>query len=232
MLNLWVKQIFCPLLIVVPTVHAGWDSAELERIDAMRLVPDYQRGKTLYEVCAVCHMPEGWGTPNGAYPQIAGQHRSVIIKQLADIRAKNRDNPSMYPFAIEEEIGGPQAVSDLARYIESLKLTTATGKGDGNELEYGEQLYRQYCTECHGDQGEGDYDRAYPAIHGQHYLYLLRQLIWLQNGKRRNGNKEMVEIIQRFGDREFKAMSDYISRMPPVQGKRSQIGWGDRRLHE
>jgi cytochrome c553 len=177
-------------------------------------------------------MPEGWGTPNGAYPQIAGQHRSVIIKQLTDIREKNRDNPSMYPFAIDEAIGGVQAVSDVACYIEGLKMTSATGKGDGKELEYGERLYRKHCAKCHGDQGEGDFAKAYPAIHGQHYNYLLRQLTWLQNGRRRNANSEMVETIYGFGGREFMALSDYISRMPPLQGKRSPYGWSDRGPHE
>ena len=45
-----------------------------------------------------CHGPEGWGSSNGYYPQVAGQLTGVIIKQLADIRARNRDNPTMFPF--------------------------------------------------------------------------------------------------------------------------------------
>ncbi|MEW8295632.1 MAG: c-type cytochrome [Candidatus Thiodiazotropha sp.] len=228
----WVKLVNLLLLIVVPTVHAGWDSADLERLEAMNLTPDHARGKAVYETCAVCHMPEGWGTPNGAYPQIAGQHRSVVIKQLADIRAKNRDNPSMYPFAIPEEIGGAQAIADVALYIESLKMTIATGKGDGSDLAHGEKLYKQYCTECHGEQGEGQFEKAYPAIHGQHYNYLLRQLVWIQNGKRRNGNKEMVKVIEILGKNDFKAISDYVSRMSPVPERRSEHTWKDRELQQ
>ncbi|WP_316367091.1 c-type cytochrome [Candidatus Thiodiazotropha sp. CDECU1] len=202
----------------------------MERLEAMRLNPDYDRGKAVYEICAVCHMPEGWGTPNGAYPQIAGQHRSVVIKQLADIRAKNRDNPSMYPFALPEEIGDAQAIADVAYYIEALKMTTATGKGDGSDLQRGESLFKKHCIDCHGEQGEGQFDKAYPAIHGQHYNYLLRQLIWIQNGKRRNGNKEMVKIIEAMDTRDFKALSDYVSRMLPLAEKRSKHTWNDRKL--
>ncbi len=228
----WVKLIVFFLSIVIPNANAGWDNADLERIEAMSLDPDYNRGRAVYETCAVCHMPEGWGTPNGAYPQIAGQHRSVVIKQLADIRAKNRDNPSMYPFAIPEEIGGAQAIADVAHYIESLKMTTATGKGDGSDLEHGEKLYKQYCIECHGEQGQGQFEMAYPAIHGQHYNYILRQLIWIQNGKRRNSNKEMVKVIGTFDNRDFKAISDYVSRMLPVAERRSERTWKDRGLQE
>ncbi|MEW8506591.1 MAG: c-type cytochrome [Candidatus Thiodiazotropha sp.] len=217
-------------MAVAPLSHAGWDSVDLERSEAMNLNPDYARGKAVYETCAVCHMPEGWGTPNGAYPQIAGQHRSVVIKQLADIRANNRDNPSMYPFALPEEIGGAQAIADVAYYIESLKMTTATGKGEGGDLEHGEALYKQHCIECHGEQGQGHFEKAYPSIHGQHYNYLLRQLIWIQNGKRRNGNKEMVKIIEILDKRDFKALADYVSRMLPVTERRSEHTWKDREL--
>jgi cytochrome c553 len=219
MYSRWLKQIVASLLLILPTLHAGWDEADLERIEAMQLTPDYQRGQAIYEVCAVCHMPEGWGTPNGAYPQIAGQHRSVVIKQLADIRAKNRDNPSMYPYTLEATIGGAQAIADVAYYIETLKMTHATGKGDSQQLVYGEKLYKKHCTNCHGVHGEGDSKLAYPALHSQHYNYLLRQLVWLKNGKRRNANKLMIEAMKGFGMREFKAVSDYISRLPPLEAQ-------------
>jgi cytochrome c553 len=224
----WVKLTTVLLWLVLPTVRAGWDDADLERIEAMNLTPGYDRGKTIYEICAVCHMPEGWGTPNGAYPQIAGQHRSVVIKQLADIRAKNRDNPSMYPFAIDEMLGGAQAFSDVAHYIEGLNMTPATGKGSGQDLAYGEKLYQQHCSQCHGTQGEGDFNHAYPVLHSQHYNYLLRQLTWFNNGKRRNGNRGMMEAMKGFDIRAFKAVSDYISRMPPIEGRRSGQTLKDR----
>lgn len=216
-------------LIWSVVVFAGWDEARLEREEAALLTPDPDNGRIVYEGCAVCHMPEGWGTPNGAYPQIAGQHHTVTIKQLADIRANNRDNPSMYPFAIPEEIGGAQSLADVAAYIETLKMTTATGKGDGTDLPYGESLYRDNCTECHGESGAGSAKEAYPLIQGQHYNYVLRQLKWIQNGKRRNANKDMMKIIEQFGDREFKALADYISRLQPDEEKLSPFTWKDRR---
>ncbi|MES9991820.1 MAG: c-type cytochrome [Candidatus Thiodiazotropha sp.] len=231
MSKLRLKQIVF-LWAVAASANAGWESADLERSESMNLTPDYQRGKAIYNACAVCHMPEGWGTPNGAYPQIAGQHRTVTIKQLADIRAKNRDNPSMYAFAIDDVIGGPQAIADVAYYIETLKMTGATGKGDGKQLEYGKKLYQQYCIACHGAQGEGSSEQAYPAIHAQHYNYLLRQLIWLQNGMRRNGNSEMAEIIKGLDKRAFMALSDYISRMQPLYQKHSRHSWKEPGMQE
>ncbi|MES9853648.1 MAG: c-type cytochrome [Candidatus Thiodiazotropha sp. L084R] len=221
----------CVVSLLSFASYAGWNTSDEndEAAAALQLEGDYDRGRAIYESCGVCHMPEGWGTPNGAYPQIAGQHRTVVIKQLADIRANNRDNPSMYPFAIPEEIGGVQSIADVALYIETLKMTTATGKGSGEDLEHGERLFKENCTECHGKRGEGEQEKSYPLIQGQHYLYLLRQLEWIQNGKRRNANKQMMKVIRDFDQRDFKAMADYVSRMIPSDDKRSPLTWKDRK---
>ncbi len=223
LLTLLLASLFCAL-----PCHGGWDEAQLEREEAMQLTPDIDNGAAVYESCAVCHMPEGWGTPNGAYPQIAGQYRSVTIKQLSDIRAKNRDNPSMYPYALPEEIGGAQAISDVAAYIEILKMTSATGKGPGTALARGESLYHDLCTECHGAQGQGDPAKAYPLIQGQHYNYIMRQLQWIQNGLRRNANREMMKTIKDLPLSDLEALADHISRLSPDPAKLSPYTWIDR----
>jgi cytochrome c553 len=88
-----------------------WMSQGGEREEALHLKPNYDNGREVYEVCSACHMPEGWGLPDGTFPQVAGQHREVIIKQLADIRDGHRDNPTMYPFALPSEIGGTQSIA-------------------------------------------------------------------------------------------------------------------------
>lgn len=229
MFNSKINIAYALLLMASLPLMGGWEESAHEQEAAWSLIPDISHGGEVYEACAVCHMPEGWGTPNGAYPQIAGQHRSVIIKQLADIRAKNRDNPSMYPFAVPEEIGGVQSIADLAAYIEQLKMTSATGKGDGTDLAYGASLYRNNCVDCHGELGEGNGEKTYPRLQGQHYHYLLRQLTWIQSGKRRNANQEMMRQIRHLTLREFKALSDYVSRMAPDADKLSPYTWRDRR---
>ena len=68
--------------------HQAADEVE----QALALTPNLENGRRVYLTCAVCHRPEGWGTLDGTYPQVAGQLPEVIIKQLADIRARNRDN--------------------------------------------------------------------------------------------------------------------------------------------
>ena len=200
-------------------------SARLEIEQALALAPDLENGLRIYRICADCHQPEGWGLPDGSYPQLAGQHRTVIIKQLADIRAGNRDNPAMYPFASHARIGGAQAVADVAGYIDTLEISVDTGEGYGDALELGEQLYQRDCARCHGPEGQGDGERYIPRIQSQHYFYLVRQFEWIRDGKRRNADPEMTLQIQGYSDREAHAVLDYVSRLEPPEEFQAPPGW-------
>jgi len=187
-------------------------AAELEK--ATHLEPNLENGRKVYLLCAVCDQPEGWGTADGDYPQIAGQHSSVTIKQLADIRARNRDNPTMFPFTLLDHLT-VQQIADVSAYIARFPMTPDNGVGPGDDLEHGERLYTQYCVECHGKRGEGVAKDHMPLIQGQHYPYLVRQFEWIRDGKRRNADPEMVKQIQTFTERDVSAVMDYTSRLRP-----------------
>ncbi len=191
----------------------------------MHLKPNLENGLEVFEVCSACHLPEGWGAKDGTFPQLAGQHRTVLIKQLADIRAKNRDNPTMYPFALPSEIGGPQALADVTGYIAKLPMNPDNGVGAGDDLELGKQLFKDNCVKCHGKKGEGNAKKFYPRIQGQHYKYMLRQFKWIRDGKRRNANPDMVKQIHGFTDRDMKAVIDYVSRIKPPKEDLGEPGW-------
>jgi cytochrome c553 len=191
------------------------DPKELEKIEALKLTGDVKRGKEAYEVCGACHLPSGAGRPDGTFPQLAGQHSTVLIKQIADIRAGLRDNPIMYPFA--KTLTDPQELADVAAYINSLCIPTDHGKYDGEnaalETAMGQQLYEKECKTCHGPNGEGDKAKFYPVIAGQHYKYLLRQMTDIRDGKRRNANPDMVKIIKNYDDDQLVAISAYQSSL-------------------
>lgn len=195
-----------------------WMSEGGERLKAMDLEGNVEDGLDIYEVCSACHLPEGWGSKDGTFPQIAGQLKNVIIKQLADIREGNRDNPTMYPFALPESIGDAQALADVALYMERLLMNPENGKGkwaEGTpEFAEGEKLYADNCVKCHGDHGQGELENYYPRLEGQHYLYMLRQFEWIRDGKRRNANPEMIEQIKGFTDKEMDMVINYVSRIP------------------
>ena len=208
---------------------AGWNEGGGEQDEALHLTPDPENGLDVYEVCAACHMPEGWGLEDGTFPQLAGQHRTVLIKQLADIRALNRDNPTMYPFALPKSIGGAQSIADVAEYIAKLPMNPNPGVGpwgEGSpEFEKGKQLYKDNCVRCHGERGEGIVEKYYPLIQGQHYKYLVRQFEWIRDGKRRNANPDMVKQIQGFSDTDMQHVMNFVSRLKPPKDKLAEPGW-------
>ena len=103
---------------------------------AIELTPNLENGRALYRTCATCHRPEGWGSVSGGYPQIAGQLPSVLIKQLADFRAGNRDNPIMRAFTSPRSLGGPQEIADVSAYVASLpRYTSVTARSVMAKLE-------------------------------------------------------------------------------------------------
>jgi len=206
-----------------PAPHQGgieskdykWNAQEGEKIEALKLKGDKKRGQEAYEVCGACHLPSGAGRPDGTFPQLAGQHTTVLIKQMADIRAGLRDNPTMYPFAAT--LTDPQELADVATYIEGLCIPLDHGKYDGADaalqIAKGKELYEKECLECHGKNGEGVKDKFYPVIAGQHYKYLLRQMTEIRDGHRRNANPDMVKIIKKYSNDQLIAISAYQSSM-------------------
>jgi cytochrome c553 len=192
-----------------------WNAEGGEKSEALKLKGDKKRGEEAYEVCGACHLPSGAGRPDGTFPQLAGQHTTVLIKQMADIRAGLRDNPTMYPFAAT--LTDPQELADAAAYIESLCIPIDHGKYEGvdaaMQIAKGKELYEKQCLECHGKNGEGQKDKFYPVIAGQHYKYLLRQMTEIRDGHRRNANPDMVKVIKPYTNDQLVAISAYQSSL-------------------
>jgi cytochrome c553 len=281
-----------------------WKATAAEALEALTLVGDIEEGEEIYTVCAACHQPTGWGDPLGVFPQLAGQHTTVLIKQISDIRAGNRDNPTMYPFAMQIE--GAQDIRDVCAYIQTLKMNPKPRVGPGGpswvlsnlrkevwpisldktqqavgnenfkklktieekefknkkefleavkntigagelekhkavilenadwvtDLSLGKKLYEKNCVKCHRERGQGNWKEDppviegqpppedtgkkepayYPVLAGQTYLYLVRQFSWIQIGKRRNANPDMVKQIKEFSFLDMKSVTDYASR--------------------
>ncbi|MEW5771600.1 MAG: c-type cytochrome [Pseudomonadota bacterium] len=186
--------------------------AELARVLAMK--GDAARGKEAYRICRGCHRADASGKVEAGYPQLAGQHPGVIVKQMVDVRAGRRDSPRMHPF-ITGEVVPERDIADIAVYLHGLPVPASNGKGSGRMLELGRHLYERDCAECHGKRGEGDGARLYPRVAGQHYAYLLRESMESRDRGRRNANPDMVRRIRHYTDDDLAAVSDYMSRLVP-----------------
>jgi len=72
---------------------------------------------TATTICAGCHGPKGISA-SGMFPNLAGQKKEYLAKQLKAFRDKTRTDPTMNSMAAglkDEEI------ADLAAYFSSLK---------------------------------------------------------------------------------------------------------------
>lgn len=183
-----------------------------EKDEALKLKGNWRTGQKYYTAyCEACHLPSGAGNRDGSIPQLAGQHRTVLIKQLADIRSGVRYNPTMYPFA--RKLPSAQAVADVAAYVGTLCFPLDSGKYEGadaaRQLVEGKQLYDNKCAKCHQANGAGNMDALYPVLAGQHNKYLLRQMTEVRDGKRVDVPVEMFEAIKSYDDAQLVAVAAY-----------------------
>lgn len=213
-----LKHLIIVLLTTVSPIHFAMaahtvpDSISVE----LHFKPDVENGKRVYEICASCHLPDGWGNRDGVYPQLAGQHATVLMQQLLDIREGRRDNPAMFPFVQERSIGGYQNLADVVAYISTLPMTPFNGRGKWGiaspEYQQGKQIFEQKCTICHGEQAEGNSSAKHPRLQGQHYAYLIQQAR-LITSHQRIVNPAMTAAIESLSVLETEAVMNYISRI-------------------
>ncbi len=176
-------------------------------------VGDVAAGKQKAQVCAACHGVDGNST-TPAWPKLAGQHESYLIKQLMDFKAGNRENAQMAPMVANLT---DQDIEDLAAWFASQK--TKPGVTDPDALDLGQKIYRAgsieagvpACMACHGPAGQGNPAAKYPVVAGQHAAYLQTQLKAFREDKRTNDiNEVMRTIVDRMSDEEINSVSEFM----------------------
>jgi len=205
---------FRAVVLLLPAVAFGVSVAQQELAAARRSKPDPTRGAELYDTCAACHGPDGAGTRDGQVPRIAGQHASVLMKQLVDFRHDRRWDPRMEHFSDSHHLADAEAIADVAAYISRLGGGYANnGRGNGEQLERGAESYARLCTRCHGASGDGKANRAIPRIAGQQYEYLRRQIYDAVDGRRPNFSRAHIRLFARLDYDDIQAVADYVSRL-------------------
>jgi cytochrome c553 len=192
-------------------------AGDQEFVEGAKLQPDLSRGARHFETCAACHGPDGNGTLDGEVPAIAGQHGSVLLKQLTDFRHEQRLDPRMRHFSDSQHLQGAQELTDVAAYVASLPRfpPTATSIGDGASLGEGASVYFRECESCHGPLGQGSLLRRRPRLAGQHYAYLLKQLQDTAAERRPGMDRAHVTRLKNLSDAQLRGVADYLARVSP-----------------
>lgn len=194
----------------------AWNDIKGEEQAALQAKGDPARGQAAFEPCQGCHRKDASGRTSGAYPRLSGQHGTVLIKQITDIRAGRRLNPKMEPFVEDHQLNAFE-IADIAAYIQSLPISNDNGKGPGTGVAAGKQIYDKACANCHGGKGEGEAPKFYPMLAAQHFRYLLREMQFIRDGDRHNSNPEMVKVIKPYSNSDLESLADYLAQLPPPQ---------------
>lgn len=202
--------------LTVPLLATGASNAAQENSDAVNSRPNLDHGAELFKSCAVCHGLSGGGTADGQVPRIAGQHFSVLVKQLVDYRSERRWDPLMEYMADKHLLKTAQDIADVAGYASEIETLpeAGVGVGSGEYLARGAAVYARECISCHGKTGDGNRREQIPRVAGQNYAYLLRQIHDGIEGRRPNFSATHIEMLKRLDYAQITGVADYLSRIP------------------
>ena len=208
------------------------------------IVGDAARGKSLTELCSVCHGDDGISIVP-IYPDIAGQSATYMYWQMVKFKDAGFGDTVM---AVAVEPLSDQDMRDLAAYYAGLPYAgapkppeaqaeaEATAPPDPALLARGEQLYRSGapergippCQGCHGVDAMGhpkaaEIDSAgyapyaaYPALRGQRDSYLATRIAEYQEDKHTTLTTDFVMggAAHRLDKDSVEALTTWLASLP------------------
>jgi cytochrome c553 len=163
--------------------------------------------------CGACHGANG-NSVNPEWPSLAGLGADYIAEQLNNFKSGKRVNAIMMGMVAALS---PDDYADLGAYFDSL---TNTGlESDPSYWQAGEKLFRggdqsrgiPACMACHGPTGAGNEPAKFPALRGQHSVYVVKQLNDYASAARTTGpNGVMQTIAKRLSPDDMRNLAAYV----------------------
>ena len=174
--------------------------------------------------CQSCHEADGSGMASSGIPRLAGLNGKYIEQQLKNFRAGKRSNPIMQPIA---ELLTDTEVPQIATYYSALPIPASTPQSvDPALLRKGEIIATRgdwsheipACFQCHGPNGQG-IEPHFPAITGQHALYISNQIAAWKSGTRTNDPAGLMKsVADKLSADQIEAVSAYLSNQQSTIG--------------
>jgi cytochrome c553 len=172
-----------------------------------------QSGAAKAVVCQACHGANG-NSVNPEWPSLAGIGADYIVEQLQNFKDGKRNNAIMMPLAAPLSA---QDMADLAAYFDA-QVNTGL-EADPSYWQAGEKLYRggdklrgiPACMACHGPTGAGNEPAKFPALRGEHSVYIAKQLNAYAAGSRPPGPGGIMPVIaKRLSADDIRNVSSYV----------------------
>lgn len=150
-------------------------------------IVDRSAGKAIFTTCAGCHGNDGQGRAYMYAPNLTGQDRDYLYRQLTNFRQGKRgkvDDGHGYPMVGRATaIPGEDGVKAVVDYIATLPKATAAPVAS-RALSPSIAGIVPVCATCHGAAGEGNVDMQAPALNRLDRNYIVQQLVNFRTGKR------------------------------------------------
>jgi cytochrome c553 len=167
-------------------------------------------GSLAIQQCTMCHGAQGVSAADA--PNLAGQYREVMVKQLLDYKNGDRASTIMQALALKLSA---EDINDLAAYYASLPKTTRSVAPYHEPapalVRVGDPLRNiAPCASCHGgiDRKPGT-----PWLEGMPKQYLLDQLRQFASGARRNdSHAQMRNMARLMSAAEIEDVADFYAR--------------------
>jgi cytochrome c553 len=188
-----LKNAYAGLVLALPL------AASAGNVEAGRIKSESER-------CQECHGADGMGNgEDGKFARLAGQYPAYIVKQLQDFRSGARKHDTMMIMAKSLDEAD---IADIAAYYGSLPAM----RGDAVHADAAERRLFAACAACHGPQGKGNGNAAFPVIGGQDVKYLRNQLLAWRSGERRNSPGGAMNVATKgLTDTDIDVLAHYLS---------------------
>ena len=168
-----------------------------------------EEGRTIAaEVCATCHGADG-NSVAPVFPNLAGQTARYIYLQLKDYKEGRRKNELMSPQAANLT---KQQMNDLGAWFASQKAKSTGFKADSAKVTEGKKVAdNALCPMCHlgGFSGQNEV----PRVAGQHYDYILKQLMDFKYKRRTNDAGNMQSVVRTLSDEDLERLAQYAANL-------------------
>ncbi len=175
--------------------------------------PDLGRGGELYATCEACHQASGAGVKDGSVPHIAGQHYGYVAAQLVNFRLQYRGDERMQHFVAGNTFSDPQAIADVAAYVAALPPAPRPAAASAMASKRGGRLFKEICSQCHSNDGQGNATLGVPRIAGQYPAYLSRRIRAIMMRDEHYSNAMVPMLVDDLSDEDVEAVASYVASL-------------------
>ena len=159
-------------------------------------------------ICDACHGPNGRAVIT-VNPVLAGQTSRYLYLQLRDFQEGHRSDPQMTPMVAGLS---RDEMRELADWYAAQKQAPQAFTPDSAKAKLGRaKADETLCTMCHlgGFSGQNEI----PRVAGQHYDYVLKQLVAFKARTRTNDAGSMTSVANTLNDTDIENLAHFLASL-------------------